>query len=261
MSLEKIPVVIFAGGLGTRIAVEGDLKPKPMLEVGERPILWHIMKYYASAGAREFIICLGHKGDYIRDYFLNYHTRNVSLSLDLGAQSGVQLHDFEGAEDWRITLVETGRTTMTGERLRRVRDFVGDRTFMLTYGDGLSDVDLDALLDFHRSHEGFVTLTAVHPTSRFGLVIPDSKGKVVDFSEKPVTEDWINGGYFVLEPQVFSYLDKDEPFEQTPMRKLTENGALFSYQHQGFWKPVDTQRELKEANDLWDSGEAPWKKW
>lgn len=261
MNLENMPLVLMAGGLGTRIAVEGELRPKPMLEVGDRPILWHIMKYYSTFGVREFIICLGHKGDFIRDYFLNYHTRNVSLSLHLGKQADMLLHDQADPEDWKVTLVDSGKTSMTGERLRRVREYVGDRTFLMTYGDGLGDVNLNGLVDFHRSHSGVATLTAVHPTSRFGLVVPDSKGKVEEFSEKPVTEDWINGGFFVLEPQVFNYLSADEPFEQGPMRTLTSEGLLYAFTHAGFWKPIDTQRELLEMNEIWTSGLAPWKKW
>jgi glucose-1-phosphate cytidylyltransferase len=255
-----IPVVILAGGLGTRIATDGENRPKPMLDIGDRPIIWHIMKYYSSFGAREFILCLGHRGNIIRDYFLNYHTRNVSLSLDI-ADAKVKLHDSNESEDWKITLVDTGRESLTGERLKKVEKFVNNRIFAMTYGDGLGDVNLASLLKFHGTHNGLATLTAVHPTSRFGLVTADDDGKVLDFSEKPVTQDWINGGFFILEPQIFSYIQGNEAWESGPLSRIATQGSLYAFRHTGFWKPIDTQRELAEMNAIWISGKAPWKNW
>jgi glucose-1-phosphate cytidylyltransferase len=232
-----------------------------MLEVGDRPILWHIMKYYAEFGVNEFIICLGHRGDYIRDYFLNYHTRNVSISLELGEKSEPVFHDTNHNEAWTVTLVDTGKNAFTAERLRQVENYVGDRTFFLTYGDGLSTININAELEFHRAHAGLATLAAVHPRSRFGLVETGLNGMVTEFSEKPVTADWINGGFFIMEPQIFKRLMRDEPLEQGPLSSLSDEGLLFAYEHEGFWQPIDTQRELAEVNRLWAEDMAPWKNW
>lgn len=258
---KSLPVVLLAGGMGTRLREETEFRPKPMVEIGGRPILWHIMKNFSRHGFNDFIICLGYKGDSIRDYFLNYHTRNISLSLNLGASPSTNFLDSHGEENWKVTLVDTGVNSLTGERLRRVKEYVGERTFLCTYGDGLANVDLDALVEFHRSHSGIATLTAVHPTSRFGVVKMESDGQINEFLEKPVVDDWINGGFFVLEPEVFDYLNADEPFEETPLRQLASDQNLFAYKHSGYWQPMDTYREYLELNKMWDDGSAPWRTW
>jgi glucose-1-phosphate cytidylyltransferase len=258
---KSLPVVLLAGGMGTRLREETEFRPKPMVEIGGRPILWHIMKNFSRHGFNDFIICLGYKGDSIRDYFLNYHTRNISLSLNLGANPSTNFLDSHGEENWKVTLVDTGVNSLTGERLRRVKEYVGERTFLCTYGDGLANVDLDALVEFHRSHSGIATLTAVHPTSRFGVVKMESDGQINEFLEKPVVDDWINGGFFVLEPEVFDYLNADEPFEETPLRQLASDQNLFAYKHSGYWQPMDTYREYVELNKMWDDGSAPWRTW
>jgi glucose-1-phosphate cytidylyltransferase len=259
--INSMPVVILAGGLGTRLREETEFRPKPMVEIGDRPILWHIMKYFSTFGFNDFIICLGYKGDLIRDYFLNYHTRNISLSLNLGSNSETSFLDKHDEESWKITLVDTGKESSTGERLKRVQDFVGDRTFLCTYGDGLANIDLEKLVNFHRSHNGIATLSAVHPTSRFGVVDLDSNSMVQQFMEKPVVDDWINGGYFVLEPKVFEFISDLGPFEETPLRNLANTNNLYAFKHEGFWQPMDTYREHLELNKIWADGGAPWKSW
>lgn len=257
----SMPVVLLAGGMGTRLREETEFRPKPMVEIGGRPILWHIMKYFSEFGFNSFIICLGYKGDSIRDYFLNYHTRNISIALNLGAESKPDFLDNHGEEDWKVTLVDTGRDSLTGERLKKVQKYIGDRTFICTYGDGLANINLDALLQFHRSNDGIATLSAVHPTSRFGVVDIDSQGLISDFHEKPVVDDWINGGYFVLEPKVFDFIDGNVAFEDAPLKKLAGTGNLYAYKHDGFWQPMDTYREYLDLNSIWDSGSAEWKIW
>ena len=261
VDLSNIPVVILAGGMGTRLREETEFRPKPMVEIGGRPILWHIMKYFSSYGARNFIICLGYRGDVIRDYFLSYQTRNINLSLSLGKDPKTKFLDKHPEDDWQVTLIETGKTSSTGSRLMQVKDIIGDRTFMCTYGDGLANVDLEKLMKFHRSHAGVATLSAVHPTSRFGVVDIDDNGKIDTFHEKPVVDDWINGGYFVLEPDVFNYFADDGPFEETPLRNLSSTGNLFAFKHDGFWQPMDTYREYLELNQRWDNNDIPWKRW
>ena len=257
---QGMPVVLLAGGLGTRLREETEFRPKPMVEIGGRPILWHIMKYFSGFGHNEFIICLGYKGDYIRDYFLNYHTRNISLSLNLSSNEKPTFFDSHD-ENWTVSLIDTGIESLTAERLLRVKDYVGDRTFMMTYGDGLADIDLDALINFHRTHSGRATLSAVHPTSRFGVLDINNDGLVSSFHEKPVVDDWINGGYFVLEPQIFQHLESGGAFEDRPLKKLSQEKTLFAYEHTGFWQPMDTYREYLELNQMWSEDRAPWKTW
>ena len=259
--IAEMPLVILAGGLGTRIASEGEMRPKTMLDVGDRPIIWHIMKHYSSFGVKEFIICLGHKGNIIRDYFLSYHSRDVSISLDMSSGKSLEVGESLESEDWMVHLAETGRQAMTGARLASVSSYIGDRTFLMTYGDGLSDVDVPSLVKFHRSHEGMVTLTSVHPKSRFGHVTLNTDGMVTDFSEKPISKEWINGGHFVVEPQALSYINGDEPWESGPLQRLTREGRLHAFRHEGFFMPIDTQRELAEANEIWLSGTPPWRTW
>jgi glucose-1-phosphate cytidylyltransferase len=260
-NLTNIPVVILAGGLGTRLREETEFKPKPMVEIGDRPILWHIMKYFSSYGIKDFIICLGYRGDVIRDYFLSYQTRNINLSLRLGQEPKTNFLDKHDENDWKVTLIETGKLSSTGSRLKQVQDFIGDRTFMCTYGDGLSSVNLEELVSFHRSHSGIATLSAVHPTSRFGVVDLRDDGKIQEFLEKPIVDDWVNGGYFVLEPSIFDFITDDGPFEETPLKSLAKSNNLFAYRHDGFWQPMDTYREYLELNARWTSNDAPWRRW
>ena len=254
-------VVILCGGRGTRMGAESEILPKPMVAVGERPILWHIMKRYARYGHREFVLCLGYKGDVIRDYFLNYEARNNDVTVELGGRGAVTVHGGHDEQGWRVTLVETGLETLTGSRVARARRYVRDETFLLTYGDGVCDVDLDALAAFHREHGRIATVTAVHPPARFGELILEG-GTVGRFSEKPqVGSGLINGGFFVFEPAVFDYLSSDPScaLEHEPMVRLTRDRQLVAYEHRGFWQCMDTVRELTVLRDLWASGQAPWR--
>jgi glucose-1-phosphate cytidylyltransferase len=253
-------VVILAGGLGTRLTEETIVKPKPMVEIGGRPILWHIMKIYGRWGFEDFVVCLGYKGYIIKEFFANYVVHGSDITIDLRTNSSF-LHS-NGAEPWRIALVDTGNKTMTGGRILRIRNYLDNQTFMLTYGDGVADVDLQALLAFHKSHGKVATVTAVHPPSRFGGMAIDN-GLVTDFIEKPqLGEGWINGGFFVLEPGVFDYISGDEmPFERQPLERLARDGQLAAYKHGSFWQCMDTLRDVMLLNELWDSGGCPWKVW
>jgi glucose-1-phosphate cytidylyltransferase len=253
-------VVILAGGMGTRLREETEYKPKPMVEIGGRPILWHIMKTYAYYGFNDFIICLGYKGDVIRDYFLNYEIRNRDFSVRLGCQQ-VEIHGTNHREDgWRVTLADTGEKTLTGGRVKRVAKYVGEQRFMVTYGDGVADLDIGRLMEFHRRQGKLATVTAVRPSSRYGeLAIGD--GLVRAFHEKPqVHEGWINGGFFVFEPAVFSLIKSEqESIEEGLLGRLVEQGQLAVYQHDGFWQCMDTYREMELLNSLWASERAPWR--
>jgi glucose-1-phosphate cytidylyltransferase len=253
--------VILAGGLGTRIAEESDSKPKPMVEVGERPLLWHIMKIYAHHGINDFVICLGYKGYVIKEFFFNYYRHMSDMRIDLSTGD----HQILGsqAEDWRITLVDTGTETMTGGRLKRAARYLDDETFCLTYGDGLSDVDIGAELAFHRRHGKLATVLAVQPPGRFGVLNLDAAHHVSSFEEKPSDEiGWINGGFFILEPSVVDYVDGDKTsWERAPLMNLAKDGQLAAYQHTGFWQPCDTLRDKRELEALWNSGKAPWRVW
>jgi len=251
-------VAILAGGLGTRLREETEYRPKPMVEIGGRPILWHIMKIYAAYGFADFVICLGYKGSVIRDYFLNYELRNRDFTVTLGTGE-VQIHDGHDEQGWRVTMADTGEQTMTGGRLRRARRYLGDGTFMATYGDGVANVDLRALLDFHRRQGKLATVTAVRPSSRFGEIgIRD--GLATAFQEKPqVHEGWINGGFFVFEPPVLELIGgDDDSLEDGLVAKLARRRELAVYQHDGFWQCMDTYREMELLNRLWQAGEAPW---
>lgn len=259
-------VVIFAGGKGTRISEESHLRPKPMVEIGGRPILWHIMKIYAAQGFNEFVICLGYKGYMIKEYFINYFYHASDLTVDL-ATNQVEVH-ATSSNAMKVTLVDTGLETQTAGRLRRVQPYVADGTFMLTYGDGLSNVDLRALLAYHKQHGKVATMTAIQPGSRFGVMQLEKQDKhlaVSAFSEKPKEDgNWINGGFFVLEPRVFSYLLDDcdtTPWERQPLEDLARDNELTAYKHTGFWKAMDTLRDARELNRLWDDGAPPWKLW
>ncbi len=252
--------VILAGGLGTRLAEESTLKPKPLVEVGEHPILWHIMNIYACQGFREFVVALGYKGELIKYFFLNYYRLNNDLTINL-KDGQVEVHDAM-REDWRVHLVDTGLNTMTGGRLKRLQQQLAGETFMMTYGDGVADVDLAAALAFHRKMGRLATVTAVRPPARFGGLQFDGD-LVSTFSEKPQTgEGWVNGGFFILEPGVFDYLDSDQTsFEREPLERLASEGQLAIYKHPGFWQCMDTLRDMRYLNELWASGSAPWKVW
>ena len=255
-------VVILAGGLGTRISEESHLKPKPMIEVGDAPILWHIMKYYSSYGFNEFIICCGYKGYVIKEYFADYYLHRSDVTFDFANNNEMSIHN-NVAEPWKVTVVDTGLHTMTGGRLKRIQKYVGDQTFMMTYGDGVSDIDLDALLEFHRVHKKAATLTAIQPGGRFGVLDIDDNETVRQFSEKAKEDGgWINAGFMVLEPEVFDYIEGDDTFfEKEPLENLALDGKLAAYRHEGFWKCMDTMRDKGMLDELWNSGQAPWKRW
>jgi glucose-1-phosphate cytidylyltransferase len=251
-------VAILAGGIGSRLSEETETKPKPMVEIGGKPILWHIMKIYAEFGHNDFVVALGYKGEAIKKYVVEYCSISSDLSVDLRTGTVLRRHDAD-ALDWNLELVDTGIATETGGRVKRLAPYLGDKTFMLTWGDGVADIDLDALLQFHRSHGKIATLTAVRPPARFGHLDLDGN-RVGEFSEKPQTaEGWINGAFFVLEPEVFDYIDGDgTSFERGPLTRLARDGQLMAYRHDSFWQCMDTVRDRKLLEELWASGNAPW---
>lgn len=253
-------VVILAGGLGTRLAEETEIKPKPMVEIGEYPIIWHIMKHYSHYGFDEFVVALGYKGQAIKRFFLDYLSLNPDLSLSLG-KGTITYHEGE-REPWAVHLVDTGIETNTGGRLARLAPWLGQETFMLTYGDGVSNVDLGKLLEFHRSHGKLATITAVRPPARFGEITFDGQG-VAHFTEKPqVGEGWINGGFMVLEPEILKNIDGDETvLEADTLEEISERGELMAYRHEDFWQCMDTLRDLRYLRSLWSEGKAPWAAW
>ncbi len=252
--------VLLAGGLGTRLSEETSLKPKPMVEIGGRPILWHIMKIYLAHGIRDFVVCCGYKGYVIKEYFANYRLHMSDVTVDMRQDQIV--FGMNKAEDWRITLADTGESTMTGGRLGRVADLVRDETFCFTYGDGVADIDIGALLAFHRAHGKTATVTAVRPPSRFGVLEMDGTA-VTSFAEKPAEEQGlINGGFFVLEPKALDYLGGDDCiWEREPLEGLARDGELHAFRHEGFWQPMDTLRDRQLLESHWDAGTAPWKVW
>ena len=257
-------VVILAGGLGTRISEESYLKPKPMIEIGDQPILWHIMKYYSHFGFHDFIICCGYKGHVIKEYFADYYLHSSDVTFDFSAENRMTVHQ-NVAEPWRVTLVDTGLGAQTGARIKRVQKYVGDEPFMMTYGDGVSDVDLNALIRQHRDSGKLVTLTGVQPGGRYGVLDLDKTGAAVSGFREKAKEDggWINGGFMVMEPGVFSYISSREAcvFEREPLERLAREGRLGVYKHTGFWQCMDTQRDKGKLEELWHSGSAPWKNW
>jgi glucose-1-phosphate cytidylyltransferase len=254
--------VLLAGGLGTRMREETEFRPKPMVEVGGKPVLWHIMKILSAGGIKEFIICTGYKSEMIADYFANYAARNKDFTITLGDEDSIEVHGSHEELDWKVTVAFTGADTMTGGRIKRVQRYVGDETFLCTYGDGLANVDIPALLAYHRSHGKLGTITTTRPTSRFGVVDIGADGIVSKFREKPQTNDWVSIGYFVLESAVFDTIDGDDTvFEQEPLHRIAEAGDIAAFKHDGFWQPMDTQREYQALNTLWQSGNAPWKVW
>jgi len=256
-------VLLLAGGFGTRLSEETDIRPKPMVEIGGKPILWHIMKIYSSYGFNEFVILLGYKGYYIKEYFANYFRHQSDLTIDL-TNNSVEYFNNK-SEPWKITLIDTGLSSMTGARIKKAQKFIGDEPFMLTYGDGVANINIEALLSFHKSHNAAMTVTSAQPDGRFGALVIDENNKVNHFQEKPKGDgNWINAGFFVCEPKVFDYIkDEDETvvFEQEPLKNLAKDGEVFTYQHKDFWMPMDTLRDKMKLNDLWENHTAPWKTW
>ena len=254
-------VVILAGGFGTRLSEETVLKPKPMVEIGGKPILWHIMKIYSHFGFNDFVICLGYKGYVIKEYFANYFLHMADVTFDM-EHNTMDVHN-KNAEPWRVTLVDTGDNTMTGGRVKRVAEYIDGETFMLTYGDGVGSVDIAELLSHHRSHGKLATVTAVQPSGRFGALNIETDGDIAGFQEKPKGDgSWINGGFFVLEPDVLEYIDGDTTvWERDPLERLAKDGQFSAYKHTGYWKPMDTLRDKLELENRWETGDAPWKTW
>ncbi len=255
-------VVILAGGLGSRLSEETEIRPKPMVEIGGRPILWHIMKIYSSFGFNDFIICLGYKGYMIKEYFANYFLHHSDITIDLRENKTI-IHN-SNVEPWRITLVDTGHHTQTGGRIKRIQRYIGNETFMVTYGDGVGDINIRKLVEFHKSHKKIATITSVQPPGRFGaLELSEKDNTVLRFQEKPKGDgSWINGGFFVLEPKVFEYIEGDHTiWEAEPLERLAKEGQLIAYKHYGFWHPMDTLRDKRYLEKLWQSGNAPWKIW
>ena len=256
--------VILAGGLGTRIAEETSSRPKPMVEVGGKPILWHIMKMYSAHGVNEFVICCGYKGYMIKEYFANYFLHMSDVTFDMANKNAMQVHQ-QHAEPWKITLIDTGENTLTGGRLKRVSQYLDEEDFCFTYGDGVGDVDIEALVKYHRSHGKGGTMTTVQPEGRFGGVDFDTKtGEVKSFIEKPVGDGgWINAGFFVCEPKAFDYIGEGDKtiWERAPLEHIATDGELHVFKHNGFWKPMDTLRDNKQLNEMWDNKKALWKKW
>lgn len=254
--------VILCGGQGTRLREETEYRPKPLVDVGGRPILWHIMKLYAHYGFSDFVCCLGYKAHAIKEYFLNYEAMNNDFSICLGDRSSISYHDRHAEQNFDVTLADTGLNTMTGGRVRRVRRFLEGETFMVTYGDGVADVDISKLLAFHKSHGRLATCTTVRPVSRFGIVDIANEGHIDKFVEKPQIDGWINAGFFVFEPGVLDYLSGDDSvLEQSPLEKLAAQKQLMAYQHEGFFFAMDTYRDYLALNEVWANGSAPWKVW
>ncbi len=255
-----IPVVILCGGMGTRLREETEFKPKPMVEIGGRPVLWHIMKIYAHYGFRRFILCLGYKGSVIKDYFINYEAMSNDLTVHLGREGQMVFHSKHPEQNFEITLLDTGLRTMTGGRVKRTEPFVDSDTFMVTYGDGLANLNIAELVQFHHSHGRLATLTATRPPSRYGVLELADDNRVARFREK-VQADWINGGFLVFNRRVFDYLDLDSVLEQEPLSRLAVEAQLMAFKHEGFWIGMDTYREYELLNQMWDAQDAPWKVW
>ncbi len=254
--------LILAGGFGTRLSEETDLRPKPMVEIGNRPILWHIMKIYSTYGFNEFIILLGYKGYYIKEYFANYFLHQSDVTIDM-SNGNIQIHN-NSSEPWKVTLLDTGLHTMTGGRIKKAQSFVGNEPFMLTYGDGVANIDINKLIQFHKKHKKLMTMTSAQPDGRFGALSISNDDKVLKFQEKPKGDgSWINAGFFVCNPEVFDYISEDENcvFEQEPLQNLAKNGEIYTYKHHGFWMPMDTLRDKNKLNEMWNNNKAKWKIW
>jgi glucose-1-phosphate cytidylyltransferase len=258
-----VKVVILCGGMGTRLREETEFRPKPMVTVGGRPILWHIMKLYAYYGFTDFILCLGYRGSMIKEFFLNYEAMNNDFTIELGARNRIEYHGAHDENNFRVTLVDTGLESQTGARVKRIQPYVDDDTFMVTYGDGVADVDVRKLVEFHRSHGKPATVTTVKPTSRFGILEVDGGGAVTRFAEKPTLEGWVSTGFFVFDRSIFDRLSADAScvLEQDPLEGLARAGELRAYRHEGFFYAMDTYREFQLLNELWETGRAPWKVW
>lgn len=258
----SMKTVILCGGLGTRLREETEFRPKPMVEIGGRPVLWHIMKIYAHSGFREFVLCLGYRGNLIKEYFLNYEAMNNDFTICLGRQHDVTYLGAHAEQDFNVTLVDTGADSMTGGRVKRTERYMDGDTFMVTYGDGVSDVDICKLLAFHKSHGKLATVTTVKPVSRFGLLELNNQGRVIDFAEKPELNGWASAGFFVFNKRVFEYLTGDDCImEREPLERLAREEQLMAYRHEGFFYAMDTYREYQYLNEVWNSGKAPWKVW
>jgi glucose-1-phosphate cytidylyltransferase len=257
-------VVILCGGQGTRLREETEFRPKPLVSVGERPILWHIMKLFSHADLRDFVLCLGYRGNMIKEYFLNYEAMNNDFTICLGKRQAVHFHEAHAEQDFHVCLADTGQETMTGGRLKRVARYIDSDPFVLTYGDGLADVDIRALLEFHQSHGKLATVTTVRPISRFGVLELEGEGRVARFAEKPQSHGWASAGFFVFSRKVLDYLDgegDDCVLERRPLERLSADGELMAYRHEGFFFAMDTYREYQYLNELWSQGRAPWKVW
>ena len=255
-------VIILAGGMGTRLREETEYRPKPLVQIGDRPIIWHIMKLYAHYGFLDFIVCLGYRGNMIKEYFLNYEAMNNDFTIRLGSPSGIAYLNAHQEQDFRVTLANTGLKTMTGGRVKRIQHYVDGDIFMVTYGDGLANVDIGSLLSFHKEHGKLATVTTVQPLSRYGVINIDQEARVLKFGEKIRQENWISAGFFVFNPGVFDYLTGDEcVLEKEPLERLAAEGELMSYNHEGFFYAMDTFKESQELNRLWQIGQAPWKVW
>ena len=254
-------VVLLAGGFGTRLSEETSLKPKPMVEIGGKPILWHIMKIYSHYGFNDFVICLGYKGYIIKEYFANYFLHQSDVTIDM-ATNTFDYHKSQ-AEPWKVSLVDTGTNSMTGGRIKRVKDYIGNEPFLLTYGDGVGSVDIAQLMQYHKAHGKLMTVTSVQPSGRFGALNIDSEMEVNSFMEKPKGDgSWINGGFFVCQPEVLNYISNDSTiFERDPMENIAADGQMKAFKHEGFWKPMDTLRDKQELERLWEEEKAPWKVW
>lgn len=255
-------VLLLAGGFGTRLSEETDIRPKPMVEIGGKPILWHIMKIYSHYGFNDFVVLLGYKGYYIKEFFANYFLHRSDITIDIASGKIEVLNN--SSEPWRVTLLDTGLNSMTGARIKKARKIVGDNAFMLTYGDGVANIKIDDLLKFHSSHKKIVTMTSAQPDGRFGALEISDQDQVLQFKEKPKGDgSWINAGFFVCEPEVFDYIDDDEStvFEQEPLMRLAQDGEIFTYKHHGFWMPMDTLRDKNKLNEMWRENKAEWKIW
>lgn len=254
--------IMLCGGRGMRLQEETEFRPKPLIPIGGRPILWHIMKTYAHHGFREFVLCLGYRGEMIKDYFLNYEAMTNDFTVRLGHHHSIEYNDTHKEQGFVVALAETGLETMTGGRIKRAERYIDGDTFMVTYGDGVADIDIRALVKYHHQHGRLATLTAVHPFSRFGILTMDNNSSVLDFAEKPQMEEWISAGFFVFNRKVFDYLKGDDcVLEREPLERLAHEGELMAYKHEGFFYAMDTYRDYKFLNDMWDRGETPWKVW